>query len=162
VDTILPSGYLSMQSPLPPPPLCEPVIPGRQPLAHAGAHVLLLWQHLDVSARFHTVDDDDVGLALGCNLLSGLMQSRNDDTAEVVQEFNGRLGFSSSCEGRHSRLAPRTTSRPQSRWDFHCNLRQRPGSACERLLHPPPRSFINSLGCMLPRPCHEVSESRRA
>jgi hypothetical protein len=65
--------------------------------------------------------------ALGCNQLSGLVQCRHDDTAEVLREFVGGLGFSSSRDGRYSRLAPRTPNRPQDRWDFHCNLRPGPG-----------------------------------
>jgi hypothetical protein len=47
----------------------------------------------------HTVEDDDVAHALGCNLLNGLVQSRHDETAEVLREFVGRLGLSSSREG---------------------------------------------------------------
>jgi hypothetical protein len=39
----------------------------------------------------------------------------------------GRLGFSSSREGRHSWLAPRIPNRFQARWDFHCNLHPGPG-----------------------------------
>jgi hypothetical protein len=45
----------------------------------------------------HTVEDDDVVHALGCNRLSGLLQSRHghDEMAEVLREFVSRLGFSS-------------------------------------------------------------------
>jgi hypothetical protein len=61
----------------------------------------------------HTMEDDDVAHALGCNRLSGLVQSRHNGTAEVLREFVGRLGFSSICEGQYSRLAPRTRTAPR-------------------------------------------------
>jgi hypothetical protein len=48
----------------------------------------------------HTMEDDDIAHALGCNRLSALVQSCHDDTAEVLAKFVGRLGFSSSREGR--------------------------------------------------------------
>jgi hypothetical protein len=47
----------------------------------------------------HTVEDDEVAQALGFNRLSGLVQTRHEETAEVLREFMGRLGFSSSREG---------------------------------------------------------------
>jgi hypothetical protein len=62
----------------------------------------------------HTADDGEVVHHLGRNRLSGLVHSRYDDTAEVLRELVGRLGFSSSREGRYSRLAPRTPNRPQA------------------------------------------------
>jgi hypothetical protein len=34
------------------------------------------------------------------NRLRGLVHSRHDDTAEVLREFIGRVGFSFSREGR--------------------------------------------------------------
>jgi hypothetical protein len=37
------------------------------------------------------------------------------------------LSLSSSREVPYSRLGPPTTRRPQSRWDFPCNLRSGPG-----------------------------------
>jgi hypothetical protein len=85
-----------------------------------------------------TVADDDAAHALGSNRLSGLVQSRYDDTAEVLREFVGRLGFSSSREGRYSGLAPRTANRTQALWDFHCKLRPGPGHvlADVSLIHP--------------------------
>jgi hypothetical protein len=86
----------------------------------------------------HTVEDDDVAHALGCNRLSGLVQSRHYETAEFLREFVGRLGFSSSREGRYSRLAPRIPNRPPARWDFHCNLRPGPGHVLANVsfIHP--------------------------
>jgi hypothetical protein len=74
----------------------------------------------------HTVEDNDVTHALGCNRLSGLVQSRRDEPAEVLREFISRLGFPSIREGRYSRLEPCTANSPQARWDFHCNLRPAP------------------------------------
>jgi hypothetical protein len=61
----------------------------------------------------HTIEDDDVVHALGCNRLSGLVQSRHDETAEVLGEFVVRLGFSSSREMRYfgSLPAPQTAPR---------------------------------------------------
>jgi hypothetical protein len=41
----------------------------------------------------HTVEDNDVAHALGCNRLSGLVQSRPDDTAEALREFIGCWAF---------------------------------------------------------------------
>jgi hypothetical protein len=94
----------------------------------------------------HTVEGDDVAHAIGCNRLSGLVQSRHDETAEVLREFVGRLGFSSSREGRYSRLAPRTPNRAQARWDFHYNLRPGPGHvlADVSFIHPLAASYIRS------------------
>jgi hypothetical protein len=95
----------------------------------------------------HIVEDDDVAHALGCNRLSNLVQSRHDDTAEVLREFVGRLGFSSSREGRCFRLALRTPNRPQARWDFHCNLRPGPGHvlADVSFIHPLAASYLRSV-----------------
>jgi hypothetical protein len=92
------------------------------------------------------VEDDDVAHALGCHRLSGLVQSRHDDTAEVLREFVGRLGFSSSRKGQYSRLAPRTTNRPQALWDFHCNLRPGPGHvlADVSFIHPLAAAYLRS------------------
>jgi hypothetical protein len=62
------------------------------------------------------VKDDDVAhmYTLSCNRPIGLVKSRHDKTAEVLREFVGRLGsLTSSCEGRYSRLALRTTNRPR-------------------------------------------------
>jgi hypothetical protein len=86
----------------------------------------------------HTVEGEDVAHALGCNRLSGLVQSRHDDTVEVLREFVGRLGFS-------SRLAPPTANRPKVRWDFHCNLRPGPGHVLGDV------SFIHPLATSYPR-----------
>jgi hypothetical protein len=47
------------------------------------------------------IEGNDATHALGCNRLSVLVQSRHDDTAEVLRGFMGRLGFSCSCEGRY-------------------------------------------------------------
>jgi hypothetical protein len=80
-----------------------------------------------------------VAHALGCNRLSGLVQSRHDETAEVLREFVGRLGFSSSRKERYSRGAPRTPKRPQARWNFHYNLCHRTGHVLDDV------SFIQSL-----------------
>jgi hypothetical protein len=52
----------------------------------------------------HVVEDDYIEHALGCNLLSGLVQSPQDDTADVLRGFISRLVFSSSYEGRYSLL----------------------------------------------------------
>jgi hypothetical protein len=51
-----------------------------------------------------------------------LVQSRHDETAEVLREFVGRLGFASSREGQYSQLAPRNPNNAHACWDFHCNL----------------------------------------
>jgi hypothetical protein len=59
----------------------------------------------------HTIDDSIVAHTLGCNRLSDLVQSGNDDTAEVLRELIGCLGYSSSREGWYSRLTPRTPTR---------------------------------------------------
>jgi hypothetical protein len=61
----------------------------------------------------HPVEDDIVAHTLGCNRPSGLVQTRPDETAVVLREFVGRLGFSSSREGQYSRLAPRTPTVPR-------------------------------------------------
>jgi hypothetical protein len=66
----------------------------------------------------HTFEDDDVAHALGCNRLSGLVQSRHDETAEVLREFVGRLGFSSCREGRYSWLAPAPPTNPRHAGTF--------------------------------------------
>jgi hypothetical protein len=93
----------------------------------------------------HNVEDNDVAHALGCTGLRGLIQSRYDETAEALHKFVGRLGLFSSREGRLSRLALRTSDRPQARWDFHYNL------------HPGPRhvladvSFNHSLAASFAR-----------
>jgi hypothetical protein len=94
----------------------------------------------------HTVEDDTVAHALGCNRLSGLVQSRHDEETEVLHECVGQLGFSSSREGRYFRLAPRTPNRPQARWEFHCNLRPGPGHvlADVSFIHPLASSYIRS------------------
>jgi hypothetical protein len=60
----------------------------------------------------------DVAHALGCNRLSSLVQSRHDDTAEVLREFIGRLGFSSGCKGRYFWLAPPPRTVPKHGWTF--------------------------------------------
>jgi hypothetical protein len=66
------------------------------------------------------------------------MQSLHDDTAEVMREIVGCLGFSNSREGRYSRLAPRTPNSPEARWSLHCNMRPAPGHffADVSLIHP--------------------------
>jgi hypothetical protein len=94
----------------------------------------------------HAVEDDYVAHALGCNRLSGLVQSRHDDNAEVLRVLVGRLGLSSSREGRYSRLAPSTPNRPQARWDFHCNLRLGPSHvlADVSFSHPLAASYLRS------------------
>jgi hypothetical protein len=94
----------------------------------------------------HTVENDGVVHALGCNGLSGLVQSCHDETAEVVRKFVGRLGFSSSREGRYCGLAPRTLHSRQVRWDYHCNLRLGPGHvpADVSFIHPLAASYIRS------------------
>jgi hypothetical protein len=72
------------------------------------------------------------------------VQGRHDATADVLRDFVGRLGFSSSREGRYSRLAPRTPHRPQARWDFHCVLRPGPGHvlADVSFVHPMAASYV--------------------
>jgi hypothetical protein len=86
-----------------------------------------------------------VAHALGCNRLSGLVQRRHDDTADALRDFVGRMGFSSSREGRYSRLAPRTTNRPQARWDLHCHLRPGPGHVLGDIsfIHPLASSYVH-------------------
>jgi hypothetical protein len=71
---------------------------------------------------------------------------RHDESAEVLREFLGRLGFSSSREGRDSRLAHRTPNRSQARWDFHCNSRPGPDHvlADVSFIHPVAASYIRS------------------
>jgi hypothetical protein len=72
------------------------------------------------------------------------VQSRHNETAEVLREFVGRLGLTSSREGRYSWFAPRTPNRLQARWVFHCNLRPGPGYvlADVSLIHPLAASYI--------------------
>jgi hypothetical protein len=67
------------------------------------------------------VEDNDVSHALGCNRLSGLLQSHHDDTTKVLQEFVGRLGL---LQPRGTVFSARTLhpKPPQARWDFHRNL----------------------------------------
>jgi hypothetical protein len=67
-------------------------------------------------------------------------------SSEVLREFVGHLEFSSSREGRYSRLAPRTSNRPKERWDFHCNLRPGPGQILANVsfIHPLAASYIHS------------------
>jgi hypothetical protein len=117
----------------------------------------------------HTIKDDDVAHALACNRLSSLVQSCHDDTAEVPQEFVGRLGFSSSHEERYCRLAPSIPNRPQERWDFRCNLRPGPGRilADVSFIHPLAASNVHSAcrgagSCMASWPCSCVSRRRQA
>jgi hypothetical protein len=43
----------------------------------------------------HTVEDDNVANALS-NWLSGLVQSRHNDTVKALQEFVGHLGYHSA------------------------------------------------------------------
>jgi hypothetical protein len=95
------------------------------------------------------MEDEDVAHALGCNRLSGLVQSRHDDAAEVLREFVGRLGFSSIREGRCSRPAPLTPNQPQARWDFHCSLRPGPGHVLADVffIHPLAASYLHSAAC---------------
>jgi hypothetical protein len=47
----------------------------------------------------HTVEGDDVAHALGCNQLSGHVQNCHDDTAEVLRDFVGHLGFPPAARG---------------------------------------------------------------
>jgi hypothetical protein len=44
------------------------------------------------------------------------------------------MSFSFSREGRYSRLAPRATNRPQTRWELHCHLRPGPGQVLGDIL----------------------------
>jgi hypothetical protein len=99
----------------------------------------------------HTVEDDVIAHALGCNRLSGLVESRHDETAKVLRELVGRLGLSSSRQGRHSRLAPHIPNRPRARWDFHCNLRPGPAHilADVSFIHPLAASYIQCAACTL-------------
>jgi hypothetical protein len=76
----------------------------------------------------------------GCNRFSALVQSRQDDTAEVLRELVGCLRFSPIRGRRYSLLAPCTPNRPQARWDFHCILLPGPGH-----VSPTSRSSILSL-----------------
>jgi hypothetical protein len=56
----------------------------------------------------HTLDASKIAHATSSNWLSFLMQSRYNDTKEMLKDLFGRLGFSSSREGGHSQLAPHT------------------------------------------------------
>jgi hypothetical protein len=73
-----------------------------------GVHTFSSLGTFWTSSCGHAVGDDDLAHAIGFNRLSGLMQSLHDETAELLRKLVGRLGSSSSREGRYSRLAPRT------------------------------------------------------
>jgi hypothetical protein len=94
----------------------------------------------------HTIEGDDVAHALGWNRHSGLVQNRHDETADILCEFVGCLGFSSCREVRYSRLASPTPNRPQARRDCHCNLRPGPGHvlADVSFIQPLAASYIRS------------------
>jgi hypothetical protein len=94
----------------------------------------------------HNIEEENVVHALGCKWLSGLMQNRHDETADILRERVGRLGFSSCQEGRYFRLAPRTPNLPQARWVCHCNLRPGPGHvlADVSFIHPLAASYTQS------------------
>jgi hypothetical protein len=94
----------------------------------------------------HTLKDDDVAHALGCNKLSGLVQSHHEDTVEVLREFVGPLQFSSSQAVRYLRLSPAPRTAPRRAGDFHCNLRPSPGQvlADVSFIQPLAASYLSS------------------
>jgi hypothetical protein len=75
----------------------------------------------------HTVEDDDVAHALGCIRLRGLVQSRHEETAEVLRELLGRLGFSSTEKGDTPGLRPAPPTAPRHAGTF--NVTCAPGLA---------------------------------
>jgi hypothetical protein len=100
--------------------------------------------------------------ALGCNKLSALMQSRYNETKQVLCEFVCRLSFSSSREGRYSQLSLRTSNPP-------CTLGlslQPPPRACPRsrrhLGHPYPGYFRHLFCCLHPWLCRCSSGCRHS
>jgi hypothetical protein len=62
-----------------------------------GAHTFSSFCTCWTCSCGHTVENDDVVHALGYNRLIGLVQSRHDETTEVLCEFVGRLGFTATC-----------------------------------------------------------------
>jgi hypothetical protein len=139
------------------PPLAQPIIPERRPCPHVGT-LYPFFSNGSTGTCCHTAHEDDVVHTLGCNSLSGLVQSCHLSFLEVLRGCTVLVGWWCHCLGGLLHLPLRKTlpagalHPPPLPVTLGLPLHPAPGTrpcASGRLLHRTPCCFVHPFGHLL-------------